>query len=133
MKRNSGVPPLGDLERHIMSRLWDDGPADVKSLHRGVGRRRGITLNTVQSTAERLYRKGLLAREKVSHAYVYSPRISRAEFGARVMQHFVRDLLGGKLEPVLAAFVDLTARAGGDELSELERLVAARRAERRGD
>ena len=81
----------------------------------------------MQSTVERLYRKGLLEREKVSHAYVYTPRVSREEYGAAVMHDVVRDLLGGKLEPVLAAFVDLTARVGPAELTRLERLVSERR------
>ena len=97
-------------------------------MHRGIGKARKITLNTVQSTLERLYRKGLLERQKVSHAYVYSPKVSRAEFGTRAMQQFVRDLHGGKLEAVLAAFVDLAAQTGPDELSKLERLVMERRA-----
>ncbi len=110
-----------------MDHLWTDGPADVKAVYQAVGRPRRITLNTVQSTVERLYRKGLLERGKVSHAYVYAPRLTREEFGARIMHELVRDLLGGTIEPVLAAFVDLTARTGGDELARLERLVAARR------
>lgn len=118
---------LGDLERAVMARLWESGPADAKAVHQAIGRPRRITLNTVQSTVERLHRKGLLDREKVSHAYVYAPRISREEFGAEVMHGVVRDLLGGELEPVLAAFVDLTARVGKDELSRLERLVSERR------
>ncbi len=110
-----------------MDCLWTNGPADAKALYRTIGRPRRITLNTVQSTVERLYRKGLLARDKVSHAYVYAPRLTREAFGAQVMHGLVRDLLGGTLEPVLAAFVDLTARTGDDELARLERLVAARR------
>ncbi len=125
--KRSLLPLLGELERALMDRLWTDGPADAKALHRTIGRPRRITLNTVQSTVERLFRKGFLSREKVSHAYVYAPRLTREEFGAQVMHGIVRDLLGGTLEPVLAAFVDLTARTGEDELARLERLVSARR------
>ena len=43
------------------------------------------------------------------------------------MHGVVRDLLGGNLEPVLAAFVDLTARVGKSELSRLELLVSERK------
>jgi predicted transcriptional regulator len=121
------LPVLGDLERAVMMRLWQDGPADAKALYQAVGRPRRITLNTVQSTVERLFRKGLLSRTKVSHAYVYEPRLSREDFGAQMMHGVVRDLLGGKLGPVLAAFVELTARVGKSELDRLERLIAERR------
>jgi len=118
---------LGDLERAVMMHLWDEGRGDAKAVFATIGKPRRITLNTVQSTVERLYRKGLLTREKVSHAYVYAPRVSREEYGVEVMHGVVRDLLGGKLEPVLAAFVDLTARVGHSELSRLERLVSERK------
>jgi len=119
--------PLGDLERAVMVHLWDEGRADAKAIFASIGKPRQITLNTIQSTVERLYRKGLLTREKVSHAYVYAPRVSREEYGAEIIHGVVRDLLGGKLEPVLAAFVDLTARVGRSELTRLERLVSERK------
>src|SRR6266545_4001116 len=100
------MPPLarlGDLETAVLEHVWAAGPCDVKAVHRTLGSRRGITLNTVQSTMERLFRKGLLVREKVSHAYVYSPRHTRE------------------------AFVDLAARTDEANLDRLERLIAERR------
>jgi predicted transcriptional regulator len=38
-----------------------------------------ITINTVQSTLERLWRKGLLTRSKEGKAYYYSSRYSKQE------------------------------------------------------
>lgn len=127
MTKPLALARLGELERIIMKRLWGSGPGDAKSLHKSIGRPRHITLNTVQSTVERLFRKGLLDREKVSHAYVYAPRVTREQFSAEIMRELVRELFGGTLKPVLAALVDLTARFGDDELLHLEELVAARR------
>jgi predicted transcriptional regulator len=116
-----------------MAHLWDAGACDVKAAHRAVGRSRRITANTVQSTLERLYRKGFLEREKVSHAFVYRPRITRAGFGAQVLRDVVQRFLGGRTEPVLAAFVDLAARASDEELARLERLISERRSRRDAD
>jgi predicted transcriptional regulator len=121
---------LGALEAAIMAHVWDTGPCDVKAAYDAVGRARGITLNTVQSTMERLGRKGLLDRRKVSHAYVYSARVSREGFGARIVRDVVQRFLGGRPAPMLAAFVDLAARAGDDELERLERLIAEHRDQR---
>ena len=70
-------PFLGDLERQVMGLLWSSEPLDAKGVHAVVGERRGISPNTVQSTLERLFRKELLAREKVGHAYVYQRRLKR--------------------------------------------------------
>jgi predicted transcriptional regulator len=123
---------LGDLERAVLDHVWSAGAQDVKACHLAVGKRRRITLNTVQSTMERLYRKGLLRREKVSHAYVYEASVSREELGARLAREVVASVVGSAdAAPVLAAFVDLAERAGEDALARLERLVAARRAAQR--
>lgn len=121
------LPRLGELETAVLEHVWAQGPCDVKAAHRALGTRRHITLNTVQSTMERLFRKGLLDREKVSHAFVYSARESRAELGARVVEDVVARLMEGEAAPVLAAFVDLAARTDRANLDELERLIAARR------
>jgi predicted transcriptional regulator len=107
-----------------MEYVWEAGQADVKSAHHGVGVPRGITPNTVQSTLERLWRKGLLDRIKESHAYVYSARVTREELGGRIIRDVVSGILGGATEPMLFAFVDLAARAGDEDLRRLEQLVA---------
>jgi predicted transcriptional regulator len=131
MKR-SATPGLGQLEAAVMDRLWTDGAADVKAVHRVIGESRGIALNTVQSTMERLYRKGLLSRYKLSHAFVYEPACSREEFGARVVGAVVRQLARDEPRTMLNAFVDVAEQGGDDVLAELEQLVAERRSKGKG-
>jgi predicted transcriptional regulator len=125
------MQPLGDLETAVMERIWAIGPADVKRVHKDIGRRRAITLNTVQSTMERLFRKALLAREKVSHAYVYSARVTREELARAAVAAALERVASGETETMLAAFVDLAARAGDDTLDRLEAMIAARRGSKR--
>jgi predicted transcriptional regulator len=84
----------------------------------------------VQTTLKRLYEKGLLTREKVSHAFVYAPAMSREEYQRRTLDQTLGLLLRGERGAMVAAFVDLAERAGSDELERLERLVAERRAMR---
>jgi predicted transcriptional regulator len=122
-------PYLGALEIAVLDALWRAGGRDAKSVHREVGVRRGISLNTVQSTLERLFRKGLLAREKVSHAFLYTPALERRELMVRLIGDLVETLSAGRSEPMLAAFVDLAARVDEDNLARLEHLLAERRAQ----
>jgi predicted transcriptional regulator len=122
-------PYLGDLELAVLEELWTQGPLDAKACHRHVGSRRGIGLNTVQSTLERLYRKKLLERAKVSHAYVYTPAVRREEIMERLIEEVVETFSRGRSEPMLAAFVDLAARVDDENLARLERLIAERRAQ----
>jgi predicted transcriptional regulator len=119
---------LGALELSVMQHVWTEGPLDVKAVHRALGVKRGISLNTVQSTMERLHRKGLLDREKVRHAYVYAARLSREEYGSRAVEDVLSGLMAGDTEPMMSAFVDFAARTGEESLARLERLIHERRA-----
>jgi predicted transcriptional regulator len=122
----TGRPRLGELEVAVLEEIWRDGPADVKQVHARLGHRRSVVHNTVQSTMDRLFKKGYLDREKVSHAFVYSARMSRKEVLERAVGEVLERLGGDRPSSALSAFVDLTAREGEDSLRELERLVADR-------
>ncbi|MCA9663890.1 MAG: BlaI/MecI/CopY family transcriptional regulator [Myxococcales bacterium] len=117
---------LGDLEAAVLEHLWDAGSGDVKSVHAALRARR-ITPNTIQSTLRRLFDKGLLERVKVSHAYVYSPRLDRRDFHRRVLEEAVGEVLSGEADVALAAFVDLVADTDEEHLRRLEELIAAKR------
>ncbi len=122
------LPPLGDLELAVMEDVWQHGDVDAKSAHARVGEVRGISLNTVQSTLERLFRKALLTRVKHSHAYRYSARVDRAALVGQLIEATVGRLTEAEPAAMMSAFVDIAARAGEGQLRELEALVAARRA-----
>lgn len=126
---NVGVPQLGDLEFAVLEDIWSFGASDAKSVHARIGRSRSITLNTIQSTLERLFRKALLQREKISHAYQYSAKLSREELISKLVESAVLRVAGSKPDALLAAFVDLAARADDDQLERLEKMIAQRRAE----
>jgi predicted transcriptional regulator len=110
-----------------MEHLWAGGDGEAKAVHKALGRRRGITLNTVQSTLKRLFEKALLSRDKVSHAHVYRPRVSRQDFQRGLLDHLVTEVMGGEASAMVAAFVDFTERAGPEHLERLEAMVAERR------
>ncbi len=120
------APPIGELEMAVLEHLWRAGEADVLETHAVVGRRR-ISPNTVGSALERLFRKGLVVREKVSHAYRYRAAVTREELTARR----VVDAAGGLAElsqaGMLSAFVDLLADVDEASLDQLEKLIAEKR------
>lgn len=124
------IPALGELESAVLEFLWEHGTSDAKDVHEALGEAREITLSTIQSTLERLHRKRLLMREKVSHAYRYAPVLSRSEFRARAMAEAAGDLRRADENGVLAAFVDLLARSDRRALDELARLVERAQSER---
>lgn len=129
------LPPLtlGDLEMEVLEQLWRLGSGDVRAVHAAQSKGRDNHPNTVQSALERLFRKGLLDREKQSHAYIYSPRLNREELAARLIEETLGRMNPAKPLPLLAAFVDLSLQNQDlGALEELERLVAERRSQIQG-
>jgi predicted transcriptional regulator len=122
------IPPvLGDLEISVLEDLWEEGASDAKAVHARIRLARSISLNTVQSTLERLHRKGLLDRHKVSHAFRYGAVVDRSALLGQLIEGAVSRVAGNAPEVLLAAFVDIAARAGEERLRHLEALVAAER------
>ncbi len=121
---------IGPLEAAVLRHLWPDERASVKAVHRALGARRGITLHTVQSAMDRLFRKELLKRKKVSHAFIYTPAVSRAELGTRIIEQTL-SRLAEEPSTLISALVDFADREGDELLAELEALVAERRRQRR--
>ena len=123
---------IGELELAVLDYLWSAGPADVKTVHKSIGKPREITYNTVQSALKRLYDKGLLDRQKESYAYVYVPDVDRRELTEHRLSEVVGELTKGELDVALEAFVDFAERTGGETLDRLEQLVADRKKGGRG-
>ena len=117
---------LGDLELSIMEVLWEESPQAVRDVQRRVARGK-LAYTTIMTTLDRLYKKGLLAREKDGIAFVYRPAIDREEYQRRVVEATVTPLLEQGSGGVLAAFVDIAADLSEDNLKQLEKLIAARR------
>lgn len=117
----------------MLEEVWHAGAIDAKGVHACVGRLRATSLNTVQSALERLFRKGLLQREKISHAYRYTANISRQELVGRLIESTVRRIAGDRPEVLMSAFFDFVLEADDEQLRQLEALIAQCRAGLNGD
>lgn len=119
---------LGDLEVAVLEDLWVVGSDHAKAVHSRLGERRGISLNTIQSTLERLYRKGLLHRAKEGHAYTYEPALEREQLLARLIEGATAPVTGNEgADSLLTAFVDFAAEQDEAALDRLEALIARKR------
>jgi len=116
-------PYLGELEMAVLEYLWSNGEFDAKGVHAALGKLRGISHNTIQSTLERLFKKKLLMRHKISHAYVYQTAVAREELMGRMINDVVNTISKDNTDGMLAAFVDIAARTDDVHLDRLEQLI----------
>ncbi len=128
------VPVLGHLELSILEILWQRGESAVRDivemLNKGDDPPRAYT--TAMTTLDRLYKKGILGRNKVDRAFVYSPLLSKEEFERRRAQSLISGLLQDSSVSnglLISCLVDAVDRHEPGMLDELEEQIKKRRQE----
>lgn len=119
--------PLGELEQAVMDAAWRSSPLSVHDAGQMLAER-GLAYTTLMTTMDRLFKKGLLAREKRGHAFLYRPAIDRDAFERRLVAAILESLPTASKEALLSGFLDY-ATTDDQTLSTLERLLADRKRE----
>lgn len=129
-KSNTNPPPLGELEIQVLEHLWQHSDATAKEFHEAVSHARPGSLNTIQSAMERLFRKGLASRKKVSHSYRYSAKVAKAD----LLGNLINDVVGrfsSDSHSSAAAILNAAEQLDEQALELLEAEIARRRQQRR--
>ena len=115
---------LGPLELRVLEEVWERGGAvTVRTLVESFS---GVAYTTVMTTADRLFRKGLLVRRRVGRAFEYQARWTREELDLRLASTAMTSWLAEDsraLKPLISFFVDEVSRRDRGMLDELERLI----------
>lgn len=113
---------LGELEKLVLNYLWSSGVADAKQVHEHFKKSRGGSLNTIQSTLDRLHKKKFLIREKLGHAYQYQAAMEKKAFIGELIRAATQDFSPDH-DHLLSAFVSLSADLDEAHLDRLEALI----------
>lgn len=108
---------LGDLERSVMSLLWEgDSPLSANDVRDQLGEDLAVT--TVLTVLSRLEKKGLVRRERSSRPHRYTATASREEHTVEMLN----EVLGtaSDREAVLARFIGGISE---DETAALRRIL----------
>jgi len=119
---------LGELEKLVLKFFWQVKVADAKQVHLHFEKSRGGTLNTIQSTLDRLFKKGLLKRDKEGHAFQYRAAKPRKAFIGKLIKEVTDDFTLGNENSILAAFVSLSSELNEQQLDKLEKMIQDHRA-----
>ena len=119
---------FGALELRVLKALWTrGGPATVRDLEPGFA---GVAYTTLMTTLDRLYRKGVLVREKAGRRFSYLPRLSREQVLSSVAGEALSAILGARADeyrPMVSFLVDAVRRDDRDVLDTLDALIRERR------
>lgn len=118
---------LGELEKQVLEYLWKTQPADAKQVHSYFEKNRGGSLNTIQSTLDRLFKKDLLGRIKNGHAFQYYPKVERHELIGQLIKTVTHDFVAEDENSVVAAFSSISSDLDEKQLDKLEAMIEQQR------
>ena len=124
--------PGGDLEYAVLTAVWDGDSPSVRDIHARVGEPRGLVYTTIAKVLDRLCAKGLISRQRIGKAFVYTSKVPRERIERARAGDTLRRLLGPEPQPAMATLVEAIETIDPDLIDELSRQVAARRRSRRG-
>ena len=112
--RNQPLPSLGARELDVIKCSWQYGEQSAQQMLIHF-QQEDLSLSTLQSTLERLYRKGLLSRKKCGRQYFYTSVMSQSEMITRMLEDIASQISDGDMAPMLSGIMDFV----GEENSEL--------------
>jgi predicted transcriptional regulator len=121
---------LGRLEIAVMEIVWTHGQSSVRDVAGKIDR--PLAYTTVMTTLDRLFKKGMLHRQKSDRAFLYSPRFSRSEWEQKRAGDLVAGLLADSNHSgavLISCLVDAVGRQDHALLDELERKIRLKRRE----
>ena len=118
---------LGDLETAVMEVCWRLESFGIKDVHTRLAEQRPVAYTTVQTTIERLYRKGMLKRTGRGRTFTYAPAVARDEFLKGITKHVLDSLFGNFAEPTVASLVDILSEQEPEQVDRLLEAIEARR------
>jgi predicted transcriptional regulator len=120
---------LGPFEQQVLQKLWSHGSATVRELLADGKIHQAYT--TVMTTADRLYKKGLLDRVVEGRAFRYTPRHTPEELQRVTAMESIRQLLGSNdtSSLPLSYLVEALSAHDAQLLDELQHLVERKRLE----
>lgn len=129
--RSTGDPlrsALGHLERAVMDTVWRGGRFSVRDVQREL--EKPVAYTTVMTTLDRLFKKGLVHRDREGRAFVYTAALERHQLEATMTTGLLNGMLSGgpdAARPFLSNLVDVVGDSDDALLDELEQLVRDKR------
>ncbi|MGH9465814.1 MAG: BlaI/MecI/CopY family transcriptional regulator [Terriglobales bacterium] len=119
---------LGPLESRIMEVIWRQGEGNVRAVSAGLAQ--PLAYTTVMTTLDRLYKKGLLQRRKQHRAFLYTARVSHAQWLRRRACDFVASFFDGahpERPALLSCLLDAVEQYDAALLADLNRQIRNKR------
>ena len=126
--RPSEHPTEAELE--ILSILWRRGPSTVRNVHEILQNDRTTSMTTTLKILQVMTEKGLASRSN-SRPQLYNAAKPQAKTQSGLLKQLVRRAFDGSVRKLMLRAVE-ESTLSNEELSEIQKLIDARRKQKRG-
>lgn len=116
------APDISNAEWEIINVLWTQSPLSANHIIEQVQQAKAWNEKTIRTLITRLYKKGLLSREKQDGVYQYTPTVEEDYMKYEKTKTLVNQLYGGDVKSLVLNFVE-QKELNEQDLQELHDLL----------
>lgn len=110
----SALPQISEAEYEVMKIVWKYAPINTNEITEKLLETSSWSPKTIQTLIKRLVNKGVLAYEKDSRVFVYTPLVQESDYIGQESKSFLDRFYEGNITTMLSSFIE------NDRLSETE-------------
>ncbi|HBI60492.1 MAG TPA: BlaI/MecI/CopY family transcriptional regulator [Lachnospiraceae bacterium] len=110
----SALPQISEAEYEVMKIVWKYAPINTNEITEKLLETSSWSPKTIQTLIKRLVNKGVLAYEKDSRVFVYTPLVRESDYIGQESKSFLDRFYEGNITTMLSSFIE------NDRLSETE-------------
>ncbi len=110
----SELPQISEAEFEVMKIVWKHAPISTNEITDKLLQTTSRSPKTIQTLIKRLVTKGVLAYEKQSRMFVYTPVVKKSEYIGQKSNSFLKRYYNGEISAMVSAFIE------NDRLSETD-------------
>lgn len=119
------LPDLGELEREVMSLVWQLGPCTAEAVREALGR--PLKESTIRTVLRRLEEKSYVTHTLENRTFLYSAAESRQQVAARGVRRLMDWFCNGSVEELLVGMVDSSVLDKRELKRMAEKIASAKR------
>lgn len=110
----SELPQISEAEFEVMKIVWKHAPISTNEITDKLLQTTSRSPKTIQTLIKRLVTEGVLAYEKQSRMFVYTPVVKKSEYIGQKSNSFLKRYYNGDISAMVSAFIE------NDRLSETD-------------
>ncbi|WP_138262746.1 BlaI/MecI/CopY family transcriptional regulator [[Clostridium] hylemonae] len=119
----TALPQISEAEYEVMKIVWKYAPVSTTEITERLTSATDWSPKTVQTLIKRLVNKGVLAYEKQSRVFVYTPLVKESEYVNQESSSFLKRFYNGDITAMLSAYIE-DDRLSASDIDALRSLLS---------